>query len=277
MDRELDRAARCTPFIDCFEGGGPGRAQRRLLCGHPGPHHHRELRGAGRAGPRHPRIAEPAGADRGDDRADRRRPPGAARGRPHQRAGGGGDHGRGRRTHRLSDAEIYSFAFLLLAAGSGTTWKQMGITLAALLQRPEVLDAVRADRGLLRSAIEESVRWQPTDPMFSRWVTEDIELLRRPLCRRDRCSTSASVRPTAIPRVGSDPTSTTSSARPADPGLRQRASRLHRAARGPSRDDGRHQRPAGPAPQPPAGPRRRAAALHRLLRAGATAIPVRFG
>ena len=40
------------------------------------------------------------------------------------------------RTHRLTDAEIYSFALLLLAAGSGTTWKQMGITLAALLQRP---------------------------------------------------------------------------------------------------------------------------------------------
>ena len=37
--------------------------------------------------------------------------------------------------HRLSDAEIYSFAMLLLAAGSGTTWKQMGITLAAILER----------------------------------------------------------------------------------------------------------------------------------------------
>ena len=69
---------------------------------------------------------------------------------------------------------------LLLAAGSGTTWKQMGITLAALLQRPELLDAVRADRSLLRSAIEESLRWEPTDPMFSRWVTEDIEFFGAP-------------------------------------------------------------------------------------------------
>ena len=75
----------------------------------------------------------------------------------------------------LSDAEIYSFALLLLAAGSGTTWKQMGITLAALLQRPEVLDAVRDDRELLRPAIEESLRWMPTDPMFSRFVTRDID------------------------------------------------------------------------------------------------------
>jgi cytochrome P450 len=78
-------------------------------------------------------------------------------------------------SHRLSDAEIYSFSYLLLAAGSGTTWKQMGITLAALLTRPELLDAVRDDRTLLRAAIEESTRWAPTDPMFSRFVRRDIE------------------------------------------------------------------------------------------------------
>ena len=78
-------------------------------------------------------------------------------------------------SHRLTDAEIYSFAMLLLAAGSGTTWKQMGITLAAILERPEVLAAVRDDRALVRPAIEESVRWMPTDPMFSRHVTRDTE------------------------------------------------------------------------------------------------------
>jgi cytochrome P450 len=79
-------------------------------------------------------------------------------------------------THRLSDVEIYSFAFLLLAAGSGTTWKQMGITLTALLQRPEVLAQVKADRELLRPTIEESLRWMPTDPMFARFVTDDVDI-----------------------------------------------------------------------------------------------------
>lgn len=78
-------------------------------------------------------------------------------------------------THRLSDAEIYSFTILLLLAGSGTTWKQMGITLAALLQRPDLIEEVRRDRSLLRPAIEESLRWNPTDPMFSRWVTRETE------------------------------------------------------------------------------------------------------
>jgi cytochrome P450 len=78
-------------------------------------------------------------------------------------------------THRLSDNEINSFALLLLAAGSGTTWKQMGIVLTTLLQRPELLRAVRENRRLLRAAIDEAMRWMPTDPMFSRWVTRDTD------------------------------------------------------------------------------------------------------
>jgi cytochrome P450 len=77
---------------------------------------------------------------------------------------------------QLTDREIHSFVLLLLGAGSGTTWKQMGATLTALLQRPDVLDAVREDRTLLRPAIEESVRWMPTDPMFSRYVIADTAL-----------------------------------------------------------------------------------------------------
>ena len=76
--------------------------------------------------------------------------------------------------HRLSDGEIYSFAVLLLLAGSGTTWRQMGMALAALLQRPDQLEAVRQDRQLLRKAIDESVRWTPTNPMFSRFLTADV-------------------------------------------------------------------------------------------------------
>lgn len=79
-------------------------------------------------------------------------------------------------THTLSDIEVLSFGLLLLAAGSGTTWKQMGITLYALLSNPELADAVRADPSMMRNVIEESVRWMPTDPVFARFVVRDTEL-----------------------------------------------------------------------------------------------------
>ena len=78
--------------------------------------------------------------------------------------------------HLLTDDEIYGFARLILTAGSGTTWRQLGILLVGLLQRPELLDAVRDDRELLRRAIDEAVRWEPTDPIFRRLVTEDVKL-----------------------------------------------------------------------------------------------------
>jgi cytochrome P450 len=79
-------------------------------------------------------------------------------------------------THRLTDDEILGFAFLLLAAGSGTTWKQLGITMLALLRAPQWLDAIRDDAEVLRPVIEESLRWTPTDPMFSRFVARSTEL-----------------------------------------------------------------------------------------------------
>ena len=38
--------------------------------------------------------------------------------------------------HLLTDDEIYGFARLILTAGSGTTWRQLGILLVALLHDP---------------------------------------------------------------------------------------------------------------------------------------------
>ena len=78
--------------------------------------------------------------------------------------------------HHLSDEEIFSFSHLLLLAGSGTTWKQLGIVLTTLLTRPDTLQQVRDDRSLLRRAIEETMRWWPTDPVFIRYTSIDVEL-----------------------------------------------------------------------------------------------------
>jgi cytochrome P450 len=79
--------------------------------------------------------------------------------------------------HLLADDDIYALARLILTAGSGTTWRQLGILLVALLKNPTLLEAVRDDRTLLRATAEEAVRWEPTDPIFRRLVTKDVDLL----------------------------------------------------------------------------------------------------
>jgi cytochrome P450 len=73
----------------------------------------------------------------------------------------------------LSDQEVAIFARLILLAGGGTTWRQLGIVLFALLSNPDQFDAVRADRSLVDPAIEESLRWNPTNPMFTRRAVAD--------------------------------------------------------------------------------------------------------
>ena len=62
---------------------------------------------------------------------------------------------------RLSDDEIFAFLLLILPAGVETTYRSSGNLLVALLTQPELLEAVHADRGLVRGAIEEGLRWEP--------------------------------------------------------------------------------------------------------------------
>jgi cytochrome P450 len=75
----------------------------------------------------------------------------------------------------LTDEEIKTHAKLIMVAGGGTSWRQMGITLFALLTHPEQLEECKANRDLLDLAIEEGLRWEPTAPYHYRLVTEDIE------------------------------------------------------------------------------------------------------
>jgi cytochrome P450 len=77
---------------------------------------------------------------------------------------------------KLTDDEVLRYCVLIIFAGGGTTWRQLGITIMALLDNPEQMAALRADRGLLRPAIQESTRWYPTDPVFLRWVAKDTVL-----------------------------------------------------------------------------------------------------
>jgi cytochrome P450 len=81
----------------------------------------------------------------------------------------------------LTDEEIKIECRLVMIAGGGTSWRQFGITLWALMTNLDQFEAVKADRSLIDAAIEESVRWNPTDPVFIRQVVADTELAGVPL------------------------------------------------------------------------------------------------
>ena len=77
---------------------------------------------------------------------------------------------------RLTDDEIFAFLLLILPAGVETTYRASGNLLVALLTGPTLLDAVRADRGLLRGAFEEALRWEPPITTVVRRAVRDCEL-----------------------------------------------------------------------------------------------------
>lgn len=79
-------------------------------------------------------------------------------------------------TRKLSPAEVMRYCFLIIHAGGGTTWRQMGITIMTLLNHPDQMAALRQDRSLMRQAIQEVTRWYPTDTAFLRYVEKDTML-----------------------------------------------------------------------------------------------------
>ncbi len=81
----------------------------------------------------------------------------------------------GQEPRPLTDREILAHAKLVMVAGGGTSWRQMGITLYALLTHRDQFEAVKADRSLIDDAIEEGLRWNPTAPYFYRMVMNDTQ------------------------------------------------------------------------------------------------------
>jgi cytochrome P450 len=66
---------------------------------------------------------------------------------------------------QLSEAELAMFLIQLLVAGNETTRNLLSAGLAALAENPDQWAALRADRGLVPSAVEELLRW--TTPVIS--------------------------------------------------------------------------------------------------------------
>jgi cytochrome P450 len=77
---------------------------------------------------------------------------------------------------RLTDDEIFSFCRLLLPAGAETTYRSSSNLLFGLLSDRRQYEAVRDDRALLPTAIEEGIRWEPPLLIITRGVTRDTEL-----------------------------------------------------------------------------------------------------
>ncbi len=65
----------------------------------------------------------------------------------------------------LSEAELAMFLIQLLVAGNETTRNLISAGLVALSERPDQWAALRADRALIPSAVEELLRW--TTPVIS--------------------------------------------------------------------------------------------------------------
>ena len=77
---------------------------------------------------------------------------------------------------RLSDIEVKAFVSLLLTAGGETTDKSMANMFWRLIEHPEQMEAVRADRSLIRNAFAETLRHTPPVQMIMRETATDVEM-----------------------------------------------------------------------------------------------------
>jgi cytochrome P450 len=76
----------------------------------------------------------------------------------------------------LSDGELLMFFHLLIAAGSETTRNSIAVGLQALIEHPEQYRLLQEDRTLLRTAVDEMLRWASSTPYNRRTATRDVEL-----------------------------------------------------------------------------------------------------
>ncbi|MEM1318525.1 MAG: cytochrome P450, partial [Pseudomonadota bacterium] len=72
--------------------------------------------------------------------------------------------------------EFISTCMLLLMAGHGSTIDVLGSGLHTLLKHPDAMMALRADRALLPTAIQEMFRYEPPLPFFHRHALEDVTI-----------------------------------------------------------------------------------------------------
>jgi cytochrome P450 len=78
---------------------------------------------------------------------------------------------------KLSAKEVISTIFLFLIAGHETTTNLISNAVLALLLHPDQMEKLKQDPALIKTAIEEFLRYQgPLMTATSRWALEDVEL-----------------------------------------------------------------------------------------------------
>jgi pulcherriminic acid synthase len=78
--------------------------------------------------------------------------------------------------HRLTDEEICAFVSLVIVAGGETTDSAIASLFKLLLENPDQLEAVRADRSLVLDAFAEQLRVAPPVHMILRIAADDVEV-----------------------------------------------------------------------------------------------------
>lgn len=79
-------------------------------------------------------------------------------------------------TRALTDLELLMFFNLLVVAGSETSRNSIALGMVALIDHPEQLDALRDDRSLMPTAVEEVLRWTSATLYNRRTATRATEL-----------------------------------------------------------------------------------------------------
>jgi cytochrome P450 len=82
---------------------------------------------------------------------------------------------------RLTDGQLVNFATLLLLAGHITTTMLLGNTVLCLDENPVQAARIRADRSLVPTAIEESLRLRPPATVLARATMTEVELAGQPI------------------------------------------------------------------------------------------------
>lgn len=87
---------------------------------------------------------------------------------------------------QLTEQELYGVVSLLIIAGHETTVNFIGNSVMALLEHPEQLEMLKSKPELIKTAIEETLRFNdPVEFSTSRWAGEDLEFKGQSICKGD--------------------------------------------------------------------------------------------